>query len=105
VPEEAKLEARWVSDFVSTCDAIHRAVSEENVMELLDPIADAIEAGEGVYEDLFNPVINFRSSWYVMFAELRPMAVDWAARFREKTKNDSVDRTADEWSERIRSAW
>lgn len=98
-PEEARLEARWVSELVSTCDAIHWALSEENVVEKLEPIVDAIESGEGVYEDIFDPVIKFRSSWYVMFSELRPMAVDWAERFREGAEADNSDGVFKVWGQ------
>ncbi len=98
-PEELKRENQWISELVSTCDEILWALSEEGVIEMLNPIASAIEVGEPVPDDIRQPAIDFNNAWVVMFTWLRPKAVNWATRFWEKVQVDSdVDKKVAEWT-------
>ena len=101
-PEELRLETRWISELVSTCDAIFWALDSEGIVEFSDPIVGAIKAGEPVPDDIRQPAIDFHNSWVVMFFRLRPMAVNWATRFWERAEVDSdLDRKAAEWAEKF----
>ena len=94
---------RWVPvvhEIVNTCDGILRALTEEGVLRVVEPILDALQDGVPVANEVRQPAIDFSNGLTIMFFKLRPMAVAWLTRLDERIELDrDMEQRVKAWTE------